>query len=332
MKFLIVKALTFAIVFNPLLAGIVWAASADDDMKDEQQSFQEFVKQFPDKPSSNNFSNQSNFSNNNTSGNNIYASARVSGNTIPKPKNGINDLYSTAYYNQASQSDWVKAKVMTALSSLAQSLGNIASSVAGSSSGQTEQTATPGEVQAAVSQTSQIGSALSASNDPQFQQMGQSFQTESTQIANGNTPAALESAQAIASIPVPQVSPDYVPSQGESLMVQGLVTGVEIAASVYFGPIGGAICSALFSILGLSGFGTTGLVAGSGAVSQVASGAVSGQSGSAIISAAAPNAVAATGLSSSAPAINNYLNSVAPSVAAPKTAPMTQSGTAPAGN
>jgi hypothetical protein len=322
----IVKTLVLVLVFNPLLVGVAMAGSADEDVKDEQGNFGNFVSQFPETPTP-----TSPNTNQPTDG---QQAAPQFSHLTKKQKSAKNDLYSTSFYNQASESDWVKAQVMKTLASLAQTLGSISSSVMSNLSGQNQQTATPEEVQAAVSQTDAIGSALSASNDPQFQQMGSYFTAESGQIANGNTSAAQTIAQSIAAVPVPAYSPSYVPTQGESTLAQGLVTGVEIAASIYFGPIGGAICAAVFGALGLSGFGTSGLVGASSSVSQAASGAVSGQSAGQILSSTGPGAVASTGLpgTSAAPSVSNYLNQAAPVVAPPKNAPFTQTGSAPSGN
>lgn len=299
----LIKILVLLLTFNPFLTVLVFADSADDDMKDEQQNFEDFVKQFPDKPVSGN-----------STGNNVFAGGNFGSSGRKAPKSVKNDLYSTEYYNQASQSNWAKAQVMQSLATFAQSLAQTTgSSLAPQGAGQAQQ----------------VGQALSASSDPQFQQMGAGLQSESSQMMNGNAPGAEQSAQAISEIPPPVVPPSYTPTPQESALVEGLNTAIGFVLQAFFSVLGASLFAGILSALHLSGPGANNIASAAGSNAAAAgTGVVMGQNSGQVLSTSGGNM-----LSTSGAAVGNSIQNAAPLVAPPKAATnFNQTGAAPAGN
>jgi hypothetical protein len=143
-----------------------------------------------------------------------------------------------AYYNNIAKDNYEKAQIMQSLSTLALGLANTAGSAYAFESSKTAATQ---------------GAALSASSDPQFQQMGQLFTQESTQIAQNDRVAADNTAAQIQSVPPPYVSPNYQPTQNEQVIVQAFVMAVGAVITAYTGVLGAMAYGALVNALGIGG-------------------------------------------------------------------------------
>ncbi len=115
--------------------------------------------------------------------------------------------FGTNKYDQAAKSPYAKAQFMTQLAMRAQQLVQTAGTPAAGQSAQ---------------QLNTIGQQMAASSDPQFQQMGQLYQQEAQAIQAGDQTQAAQVASQISNMPVPVVSPSYVPTQQESVLVQAL--------------------------------------------------------------------------------------------------------------
>ena len=142
------------------------------------------------------------------------------------------------YYNQVAKSNYEKQQIMQSLGTLALGLANTAGSAYAFDSSQ---------------KAAQQSSALLASSDSQFQQMGQLFQQESQQIAQNDRSGASNTAGQIQAVPQPYVSPNYQPTQGESVIVQAFNFAVGGIVQTLGGVLGGMAVGSLLKSLGIGG-------------------------------------------------------------------------------
>lgn len=158
------------------------------------------------------------------------------------------------YYNNVAKSSYEKQQIMQSLGTLALGLANTAGSAYAFDSSQ---------------KASQQAAALLASSDPQFKQMGQLFQQESQQIAQNDRTGASNTAGQIQSVPQPYVSPNYQPTQGESVIVQAFNFAIGGIVQTLGGVLGGMAISSLLKSLGIgggigSGLASNGMATGAG--------------------------------------------------------------------
>jgi hypothetical protein len=216
------------------LAGLVLAGTINEEMIRIRDSYSDFLKDFPK----------------------ADPSQRPLG-SIPKSagfgQSKSSPKLSGDYYNQVSKSAYEKQQIMQTLSTLAQTLANTAGSAYAFES---------------AKQAAAQGAALSASSDPQFQQMGQLFSQESQQIANNDRVGADNTAAQIQGVPAPYVAPGYQPTQGESIIVQAFNFAVGGILQSLGGVLGGTAISSLLKGLGIGGYGGygTGYSTGTGLV------------------------------------------------------------------
>lgn len=215
-----------------LLGSVALAGTINEEMIHIRDSYTDFLKEFP-------------------------KTELAHDATAPIPKSAgfgaskSSPKLSGSYYNQVAKSNYEKQQIMQTLSTLALTLANTAGSAYAFESSK---------------QAASQASALSASSDPQFQQMGQLFNQESQQIANNDRVGANNTAAQIQSVPAPYVSPGYQPTQGESVIVQAfnLATGAVIQSMG--GVLGGMAITSLLKGLGIAGGAGYGVgsMAGSG--------------------------------------------------------------------
>ena len=232
------KYLTLSILLS---AGMVFAGTINEEMGHVRDSYSDFFRDFPKNPSQQYASNP-------------YAKSGGFGKSGSQKVNG-------AYYNQVAKSSYEKQQIMQSLSTLAMSLANTAGSAFAFESAKTATT------QAA---------ALTASSDPQFQQMGQLLNQEAQQIANNDRVGAVNTAQQIQAVPPPYVPPNYQPTEGESVIVQAFNAAIGLTIQALAGVLGGTAISAILKALGIGG--NSGLAgAGYNTGAGVASAAYNGQ-------------------------------------------------------
>jgi hypothetical protein len=225
-----------------------FAGTISEEMNRIHQSYVDFFKDFPKGDPSHSGGSQSSQRQTNFHGSST--GPQVSGN----------------YYNQVAKSNYEKQQIMQTLGTLASGLANSAGSAYAFDSSQ---------------KAAQQAAALSASTDPQFQQMGKLFQQESQQIAQNDRAGATNSANQIQAVPQPYVSPNYQPTQGESVIVQAFNFAVGGILSSLGGVLGGTAVAALLKTLGIgggmgAGLSSAGYQTGSGVVNS----AYNGQSAS----------------------------------------------------
>lgn len=242
-----------------LVLGIPLAAradSSDDEMRNYQKSLHDAFKDFPDKPQPGQMENPG------------YGRGSGGGKNSSNP-------FSTSNLNKASQSAYAKSQVMKTIGQLALAWAQSAGSMQGLQSSQ---------------QASQLAGSLSASNDPQFQQMGQLLNQESSDISQANRPAAESLAGQIQSVPPPYVPPGYQPTQGESWLVQAFNGAAATVISSLTGVLGVVVVKDILSGLGINPSGWS-LGLGNSTGSSLGSAAVNGQSASPALQGAAQSSI-----------------------------------------
>lgn len=244
--------LALLLFFVPLAAR---ADSSEAEMRNYQKSLNDAFKDFPDKPQPGQMDTRNN--------------SRGGGG-----KNGSN-AFSTSNLNKASQSAYTKSQVMKTISQLALAWAQSAGSMQGLQSSQ---------------QASQLAGNLSASNDPQFQQMGQLLKQESTAISQANRPGAENYANQIQSVPPPYVPPGYQPTQGESWLVQAFNGAAATVISSLTGVLGVMVVKDILSGLGIDPSSWS-LGLGNSLGSNLGRSAVNGQNAAPVLQSGAQSSI-----------------------------------------
>lgn len=166
------------------------------------------------------------------------------GDTTYKTLSKVHATLDTNYYNKTLESDYTKNKIMTMLGQLA-----ITSAYSIGTAMQGQQTKLV---------TAQATS-LQASNDPNYQAMGQQFATLATEMSQGNSIEAKQTAveiQAYAAQNCPQIDSGYKPTPQENALLAGLASVLSNCMGAILGMLGNAGIQALLTALNIAGAAT----------------------------------------------------------------------------
>jgi hypothetical protein len=262
------KALLTLLAVTTLFAFpfLVNADSPDAEMGNYQKYLADAFRDFPDKAPSNSVVLK----------NRVISDFQTGKISTKQSHHKDGNCFSTANLNKAAQSDYTKAQFMKTISQLAMAWAQSAGSIQGLQSS---------------NQAGQLATSLSASSDPQFQQMGGILQQESTSIGTGDRPTSENFAGQIQSINPPYVPPNYQPTQSESWLVQAFNTAASTVLTTLAGVLGMVAVQKLLSGMGID---PSSFVSGLGG--SVGSGlgrsAVSGQSASPVLQGGAQSGAA----------------------------------------
>lgn len=250
------KLLTFLVLTTT--PWICFAETVDAEMHNYQKSLNDAFRDFPDKPAAN---------------------TQRTGDFNSSPTSGhgkSSNPFTTANFNKAAQTPYAKAQTMKTISDLALAFARSAGSMQGLQSS---------------SQAAQLGSALSASSDPSFKQMGNLLTQESSSIASGDRPTAESFASQIGSMDRPYVPPGYQPTQGEDFLVSAFGLAAGSVFSSLTGVLGAVVVKDLLSGLGIQPSGwSTGL--GNSVGSGLGRSAATGQSAQPVLQNGAQSGIA----------------------------------------
>lgn len=154
---------------------------------------------------------------------------------------GIRRPFTSAQYNEAFKSDWVKCQVMNGLATLSEQLSKTVGTAFAPS---------------AVSQLQGYAVQLQGSDDPDFQRIGNLYQQEAQAIQSGNVAATDQAWAQISALPRPSVAPGYQPSSQESALVSAFNQVIGTAIAALGGVIGSLVVSQILSSLGIQSLGS----------------------------------------------------------------------------